>query len=176
MGLPIKKWNIQEYHNKILEVAKVAQTAVRMDKEVKKEKKKGSKMGERYIIYTMGNKHLNEMVERILGEKGYRWGRSGDLVMPDEKWEDDKYIVIDEDGEVWRRSGDFSTYRELTFRELYELPIKYNEIGELAEDICRTIASFYIKKCTIEGKEYKKWKADLNWCGLWGELKRRLEL
>ena len=103
-------------------------------------------MAEQYIIYTMGNEKINKEVQRILGKSGFRWGGAGGIVGEEDRHLDCNYIAVDVGTrKVWAEVNE-NEYKEITFRELCELPDVYDEYEELAEETKQAIYHYYTKQ------------------------------
>lgn len=124
-------------------------------------------MGEKMIIYTMGIKKLNEAVQKVLFEKGYEmeYGyrevpSTSRFVFLHDKHENEFNWGYAED---WERKSQF---KEITFRELCELPPVHDELEELADELIHRIKAYQ--------KEYNISDGDL--CEVRKKVEKKLGL
>lgn len=155
------------------------------EKRLKLIKKEGESM-DKYIIYTMGVKEINEAVQKILFEKGYKWGSGmqDTLNRADFLTLNGEIIIYGINECPISPHG----YKELTFRELMELPpvLVHDEEEELAERIVG-----FIENCTIPQRKtrletqigfkdgilsFKDWTKKQDWCAIWEKMKPKLGL
>jgi len=125
----------------------------------------------KYIIYTCGNKQINEAVQKVLFEKGYVWqdGKSN-------KRSFSGVTYLEEDGSLLHGDVKYADkvrveegYKELTFRELFELPPVHDEVEELADHIVSDILAFW------NDETYGPIK-DMDWCKVRDQVKEKLDL
>lgn len=123
-------------------------------------------MAEKYIIYTMGNEKINEEVQEILFEKGYRWFSDSDndnekkyeLGPWEVLWINDDHFLSHSDQKYADREKTSRGLKELTFRQLCELPPAYDELDEIAEKLVKFIKD--------------NWAIDkISFCDLWDKMK-----
>ena len=127
-------------------------------------------MSEKMIIFTMGIKEINEAVQKVLFEKGYEWADGGVDFRHQEgagvatgfyDTKPFKHIVTVREpmNEHWK------DHKEITFRELCELPPVHDELEELADEIVETIRAHGF------GNE-----SEAFFCKVWERLKLKLGL
>ena len=134
---------------------------------------------DKYIIYTMGVPEINEAVQKVLFDKGYTWNNGSTQIYDGPiphgltiNYGNKVGVFVSLD------RGDMAKgYKEITFRELMELPPVHDEEEELAEKI---VASLYeISKEYRESQEYigfDKWVKQQNWCKVQEKVKKKLGL
>lgn len=122
---------------------------------------------DKYVIYTMGNEKMNEAVLVVLLGKGY--GEKG--------WAADAYLFfIDQnnfdflfaDDPQWIKIPGIKSrnYKEITFKQLCELPPVHDEVEDIAKELVA-----YIKRQT--------WWEDFapeRFCDVWERMKPKLGL
>ena len=104
-------------------------------------------MTEQYIIYTMGNEGINEAVQKVLFDKGYSWLASGFRIQHtmlgiginffDDRPKGHLVNISNPSDAVWK------SFREITFRELCELPDVHDESKELVDTIIQAIDHYW---------------------------------
>ena len=136
-------------------------------------------MAEQYIIYTMGNEKINKEVHRILGKSGFSWGGSGGIVGEEDKHLHCNYIAVDVGTrKVWAEVNE-NEYKEITFRELCELPDVHDELEELANHLFLEIDAHWK---TVKHKEenqlfdFNSWCRKQNWCKVQELVEKKLGL
>ena len=98
---------------------------------------------DKYIIYTMGVPEINEAVQKVLFEKGYGW--QGDASSKPNHLNAhhitinlyDKYRITY--GATPTLMEEATKGKEITFRELMELPPVHDELEELAEKVVSSL-------------------------------------
>jgi hypothetical protein len=130
---------------------------------------------DKYIIYTH-NKCMNKAVREVLLEKKYRLGGWGD-----DAWviylEENGYFEYDHELSRSKRSH-LKNYKELSFRQLCELPPVHDEVEELAEAIYNSI----IKHLSESNPDFNEPDGPnrvipkQDWCAVWERIKPKLGL
>ena len=132
-------------------------------------------MAEKYIIYTMGNKEINKAVQKVLFDKGYSWLSSGFITKHtrigiginffDDRPSGHLVNINDPSDAAWKN------FKEITFRELCELPDVDDKYEELANHLDKEIRK-YLR--SLEGTFPTTDSVD--WCKVWEKLKPKLGL
>lgn len=135
-------------------------------------------MSEKYIIYTMGVKKISEVVQKVLFEKGYVWWCDKTQRLVNDYTINN--ICIAEDNTL-TTNGIAGKRKELTFRELMELPSIINiqdELqDELAEKIKVSIMDFFVEKELDKTFKFpREWAQEEDWCKVWEKLQKKLGL
>ena len=138
-------------------------------------------MAEKYVFYTMGNEEINEAVREILLKKGYEkggWGQDAHVIYiyMQPHW---GYTVpsFEYDTEIY--SSTLDKFKEITFRELCELPDVHDELEELANHLFLEIDAHWK---TVKHKEenqlfdFNSWCRKQNWCKVQELVEKKLGL
>ena len=112
----------------------------------------------------MGIKEINGAVQKVLLDKEYKWSK-GNAPLPS-RWVEAEYLVIEGKNVFWSIDCDKNNYREITFRELCELPPVHDELEELADELIHRIKAYQ--------KEYNISDGDL--CEVRKKVEKKLGL
>ena len=135
-------------------------------------------MSEKMIIFTMGIKEINEAVQKVLFEKGYKWYATGESFtditngygMVLDFFEKPRGNICEIDETIHRTR---ENYKEITFRELCELPPVHDEEERLASFLYEKITDYWgaNTQCMFE-----TWKKNQNWCKVREKVEKKLGL
>ena len=138
---------------------------------------------ERYIIYTCGIKEINEAVQKVLFEKGYEWPDGGVDFRHQEgagvatgfyDTKPFKHIVTVREpmNEHWK------DHKEITFRELCELPPVHDEEERLASFLYGKITDYWADNIASNDQPlaFREWVEQQNWCKVREKVEKKLGL
>ena len=125
---------------------------------------------DKYIIYTMKNEKIVAGVEEILFSKGYIWYAG--QTTPQGYCSKTIGINIWREGTMSQGDEMGGEVKEITFRELMELPSVNDNVSELSELIFETIKQWWNKDGVAAENAYNS----MDWCKVQEKVKKKLGL
>ena len=127
---------------------------------------------DKYIIYTMRDRMFTESVINKFKEKGF--SPHSDIEIYIGQYD---AVRAKEDGGIDLVNGDnWGSHKELSFRQLCELPPVHDEVEELADEIKTDIKTRWATSGGREGISFEEWVKQQNWCKVRDAVKKKLDL